>query len=281
MFSDCREHKTAFPPFLQGDQDLKIKCKKCGRHFDAEMYSGLCPKCGTYNGAHRAAAKREEPGLTAAKREVPVLAAAKRKVSGLTAALAVLLVVVPIVSMVSYRLWERQKIGELLSGEIGQVSLQDGNTLVFSGELFEAPVKVEVLGTGIAKGEELARAGKMLFMVLADASSERYSFDAKLNSVALKYERDGKIFYQEPTDYYDMEDYLPRLGLTRIELLATYGIGNGEEQRGYWIFCVDEDAENPELLLMAQDNGSAVFLEGTIPLESFVSEELLLGEAAP
>ena len=29
---------------------MKIKCKKCGKRFDAEMYSGLCPKCGTYNG---------------------------------------------------------------------------------------------------------------------------------------------------------------------------------------------------------------------------------------
>ena len=28
---------------------MKIRCKNCGKRFDAEMYSGLCPKCGTYN----------------------------------------------------------------------------------------------------------------------------------------------------------------------------------------------------------------------------------------
>lgn len=28
---------------------MKIRCKSCGKHFDPEVYSGLCPKCGTYN----------------------------------------------------------------------------------------------------------------------------------------------------------------------------------------------------------------------------------------
>ncbi|MDO4293494.1 MAG: hypothetical protein Q4C65_09755 [Eubacteriales bacterium] len=31
---------------------MKIKCRKCGKRFDTEMYSGLCPRCGAYNGAH-------------------------------------------------------------------------------------------------------------------------------------------------------------------------------------------------------------------------------------
>jgi len=28
----------------------KIKCSKCRKNFDPDLYSGLCPKCGTYNG---------------------------------------------------------------------------------------------------------------------------------------------------------------------------------------------------------------------------------------
>ena len=28
---------------------MKIRCKNCGKRFDAEMYSGLGPNCGTYN----------------------------------------------------------------------------------------------------------------------------------------------------------------------------------------------------------------------------------------
>ena len=28
----------------------KIKCKSCRKSFDPDLYSGLCPKCGTYNG---------------------------------------------------------------------------------------------------------------------------------------------------------------------------------------------------------------------------------------
>lgn len=305
---------------------MKIKCKKCGKHFDPDMYSGLCPKCGTYNGAHMAdtdvsqylsggnsaekaheqlherygdtghdaQAHRElheayDNGYEAAHPAYDLQkegdfqdgTASKKRISGLTVVLAALLVIIPLVSMVSYQLWERQKIRNLLSGEIGQAPLQDGNTLVFSGEHFEAPVTVTVLGTGIAKDEELSSAGKMLFLVLADASSERYSFDVRLSRVALKYERDGKIFYQGPADYYDMEEYLPRMGLTKEELLTTYGIGNGEEQKGYWIFCVDEDAENTELLLMAQDEDSVIVQEGTVPLDPFDRTELLIGEVAP
>ena len=30
----------------------KIKCKKCRKSFEPDLYSGLCPKCGTYNGRH-------------------------------------------------------------------------------------------------------------------------------------------------------------------------------------------------------------------------------------
>lgn len=29
---------------------MKIRCEKCGKRFDPEIYSGLCPKCGAYNG---------------------------------------------------------------------------------------------------------------------------------------------------------------------------------------------------------------------------------------
>lgn len=29
---------------------MKIKCRKCGKRFDQDIYSGICPKCGVYNG---------------------------------------------------------------------------------------------------------------------------------------------------------------------------------------------------------------------------------------
>lgn len=31
---------------------MKIKCSKCGKRFDLDVYSGICPKCGAYNGVH-------------------------------------------------------------------------------------------------------------------------------------------------------------------------------------------------------------------------------------
>ena len=42
---------------------MKIKCKNCGKRFDTEMYSGLCPKCGTYNAPDREEAVHEVDGI--------------------------------------------------------------------------------------------------------------------------------------------------------------------------------------------------------------------------
>lgn len=304
---------------------MKIKCKKCGKRFEPDMYSGLCPKCGTYNGshmtdtdvsqylssgysaeashqqlherygdtghdegAHRNLHEAYDQSFEAAHPvhdhgKVDAVPAPKKKRFGFTAVLAALLVIIPLVSVASYQIWEKQKVKELLSGEIGQVPLQDGNTLIFSGEPFEAPVEVTVSGTDIVEIEELSEIGKVLVAVKAKATSERYSFDAKVNKIALKYEHDGKVFYQQSVDSYYMEDYLSELGLTEEDLLATYGVGNGSEQEGYWFFCVHKDAEKPELLLMAGKGrgDDIVFLEGTIPLDFSAHTELSEGEVSP
>ncbi|MFR3251064.1 MAG: hypothetical protein ACLTQL_08405 [Eisenbergiella sp.] len=46
---------------------MKIKCSRCGKRFDADMYSGLCPKCGAYNGKHMAGYEEKEAGQKAAE----------------------------------------------------------------------------------------------------------------------------------------------------------------------------------------------------------------------
>lgn len=289
------------------------------------MYSGLCPKCGTYNGshmedsdisqylhdgysaeesrrqlheryedaghdaqAHRNLHEAYDQSYEAAHpvyddRAAEAIPAPKKKRFGLTVVLVVLLVAIPLAGTVSYRIWEKQKVQELLSGEIGQVPLQDGNTLIFSGEPFEAPVEVTVLGADIVEDGELSAIGQVLVTVKASAFSEWYSFDAKVSKMTLKLEHDGKIFYQQAISPYDMEEYLPQLGLTKEDMLPTFGVGNGSEQEGYWFFCMQKDASNPALVLMA-GKGSGddiIFLEGTVPLDFSVHTGLLEGEVSP
>ena len=48
---------------------MKIKCKNCGKRFDTEMYSGLCPKCGTYNAPDREEAVQAAAGGRTVRKE--------------------------------------------------------------------------------------------------------------------------------------------------------------------------------------------------------------------
>ena len=47
----------------------KIVCMKCRKHFDPELYNGLCPKCGFYNGRKRDGSDLEQYISTAGQAE--------------------------------------------------------------------------------------------------------------------------------------------------------------------------------------------------------------------
>lgn len=42
----------------------KIKCSDCGKKFDYEIHSGMCPKCGTYTRIDKEVNKESSPDLT-------------------------------------------------------------------------------------------------------------------------------------------------------------------------------------------------------------------------
>lgn len=310
---------------------MKIKCKKCGKHFDPDMYSGLCPKCGTYNGAHMAdtdvsrylssqvsgeeahrllherygdeghnenahrslhetydagyeAAHPEHGGQKSRKAFDPAenQTRTKKKAPGLTVILAVLLGLFPLLSMGFYALWEQQAVLQYLNSPLVQVPLIEEDTLIFQDVLLEAPVQVKVLGMDYIERAEHTREGKMLAAVKVQAGSSAYSFDARVNRVALQYESGGAVCYQQPLDAYYLEVYLYGLGLTEEDLLHTYGIGNGEMQEGYFFFCIPVDAQNPALSVMAGEGSGnqKAFMEGTIPLSNVGSAGLADREEA-
>lgn len=309
---------------------MKIKCKKCGKHFDPDMYSGLCPKCGTYNGTHMGDSDVSQylssgyqgeqehiklhevygdtghdemahqnlhetydqgydvahPAYEEIQGDVPFgsvsdMPRRKKKRPGLTAVLAALLVLLPFLSLGFLRIWEAQAVEKFLTCEIEQVPLENGKTLVFSDELFRSPVEVTVVGMDLIERPEHVKEGKVLAAVRVKASSENYSYDARINKIALKYESGGNSFYQQPLGTYYLEVYLHGLGLTKDDMLTAYSLGNGEMQEGYWFFCIPVDAQDLELSIMAsKGRGSQeAFLEGTIPLEDVGTTELTDREA--
>lgn len=282
---------------------MKIKCKKCGKRFELEMYSGLCPKCGTYNGAHMAEtdisqylssgfsgeeAHRNlhnayDRGYEAAHpNDQQQGALRKGKRSWLRPVLVLLIVLIPVITLFSYQLWERKVMKEVLAGDIRHVGLMDGNSLLFADGSFEAPVRVTALSAEYVEPAELEKEDKMLIAVGAKAFSTEYSFDAKVNNIALEYECNGIVSYQSPIDRYYLEEYLPLLGLTEDDILSTYGVGNGRSEEGYWFFCVPKNAEAFQLSVMAcKGSGNRiVFSEGTIPLEHVSEFETREEEAA-
>lgn len=285
---------------------MKIKCKKCGKRFEQDMYSGLCPKCGTYNGAHMSdgaaeqyfdsgrfgeAAHQElherygdtghaadahrklhenyDEGYEAAH---PATGGAAAPFGGkglmlFRLALLFFIIFVPTVCFIHYQLWEKALVEEVGSGEIGHVELTDGDSLIFDAEDFDAPVRVTAYGYELVEAEQLEEKDKVLAVVKGSAESADYSFDAKISCISLEYEYKGHTFYQLPLDRYSLEE-ASWLKVSREQLLNSYSLGNGTYEEGYWFFCVPKEAKLLGLTVAAcRGSGTqSAFLEGTIPL---------------
>ncbi len=281
---------------------MKIRCKSCGKHFDPEVYSGLCPKCGTYNKiqgqedevsqyfsdgisgerAHRML--HEAYGDTGHAEDAhgqlhdryrdtghaggnAVRKSGRHRISAFTAAMVFLLVLIPVLYFWNFRLFEKKNAQAFLSGEIEEI-FPEGNALVFAGEPFESPVTVKVLGTETLQREAFAAEERILLAVWLQVQCEGYNFDASINQVMLGYELDGMSFYAQPIDSWNAEDYISGSGLSRKDILSVYGLGN-EEQEGFFLFCVPQKGKKLSLLLMAGKGkgDSVLFQEGTIPLD--------------
>ena len=286
---------------------MKIKCKSCGKRFDPEMYSGLCPKCGTYNKlpgpedevsrylnggfsgeeAHRKLhetygdtghAKDAHERLHAGYQDTGHAkeAGGRRKVSTFTTALVALLFLIPVIFFISFVLFEKKTAQAFVTGDIQEI-VPVGNTLVFSGEPFEEPVTVEVLGVETVREEELNAEGKQLLAVRLRTFCDGYNFDAAVNEAMLEYGQAGKTFYVRPLDSWYAGDYLSDFGVSEEDMLSIYGLGHEGEKEGYFLFCIPQNATGLSLLLMAGkgEGESLLFLEGKILLNDSLWEEVL------
>lgn len=273
---------------------MKTKCKKCGKRFDPEVYSGLCPKCGTYNGSHSSgfspqpseygeaengAGKSAENNAALEKRgrqdrsvanKIPVL-------------LMLLLLAVPAAGFITFQVKETElREAQCLGLEKIPEVKPEGNKLYFKNSLLKYPISVTAEQAGFAEFDGLP-AETAFFVVRARIESEEhgYNFDAEIGGIYLSYETEGRMYYRKPLSEYDIPEVASTYGLTGKDLLSVYSVGGGAPEEGYWLFPVDENAAHPVLLLVLEEKGEVdrALESGTIELKDL--EDISFGRGEP
>ena len=115
---------------------MKIKCKNCGKRFDTEMYSGLCPKCGTYNAPDQGeAVQAAAGGRTVRKEKVPT---GKSRAFRFPVWLFLFLLL-PALTWGGWSVWKISFAGKLRGGEgeIARVQPLGAGELVLEGDPLE------------------------------------------------------------------------------------------------------------------------------------------------
>lgn len=273
---------------------MKVKCDSCGKKFDTEMYSGICPRCGkfhvskkdaadiyrqfqenvseealhqtsheAYDEAPQKAHPRKEYALE--KREV---VSPSQGISLKWAMAVVGIILLPVVFAAVFQIWKVSVMAEMKRGQI-ETAAEESHVVTLNCEKMESPIRVELLEAGVVHPEWMLPEGQALAAVKAVAESEDYSFDAGLSFVALSYEYMGNTYYRTPIDWYDLKICRNELGITEEDMLSTYRVGNGEKEEGYWFFAVEDGARKMELVLMAEESDypRKVIAEGTISLD--------------
>lgn len=254
---------------------MKVKCKDCGYTFQAELYSGLCPRCGAFtpyqeqDTSEGSPDKEEnleippewrpgtEQGTPRAKRPIPVL----------LIILIIWMVVLPIGSLIVFRVWSHQYFQSALDRELVQETASDG-VLTFDGRYMEYPLTFTLLEAGrVETGGLTLPKGMSLLAVRVRAQCGGYESVVYWKNPCLKYERNGETCYREAENYYSFPDHFFESGFSSNDLLRSYCPGL-EKEEGYLLFFFDEDAQNPELVwtLQRTEEPNFAVAQGTLPL---------------
>ena len=284
---------------------MKVKCDSCGKRFETDMYSGICPRCGKFHVTKEDAADiyrefqenvseeaqpqelHEEYGQASQQEAVgqeysagPGYAAAQNDGAGQHAdqpspgisfrrvRTIIAIILIPFVFAAVFQLWKTAVLADMKLGRM-ESAAAEAHALTLDCEGMEYPVSVELLGAGLVSPEGVLPEGQSLAAVKALVKSRDYSFEAGLSFVALSYEYEGNTYYRTPIDWYDLKVCRKELGISQDDVLSTYRVGNGSEEEGYWFFPVDDGAKNMELILMVEENDypQKVIAEGTLSVQ--------------
>lgn len=258
---------------------MKIRCSRCGKRFDADVYSGLCPKCGAYNGKHmagyeEAVNEREKTEKTwrqeqqkaeqavsesRSRTDIPEKPKAAKQTAikqkagaeGAWKMLAAALLI-PIAAALVFQIWKNIYFQERISAAENIVRESgDAEITVIEGENMEYPVYTAVLGMEQFASDEVPEGWHLEGICIA-SSSNGYNSREQINDLQLGYEVGDEVFYQKTVSRYDLEYMIDDWGIDANEILSEFDFNYGESL-GYLIFMVRDGAENRELILELDD----------------------------
>ena len=253
---------------------MKIRCSRCGKRFDADVYSGLCPKCGAYNGKHmagyeEAVNEREKTEKTWRQEqqkaekvvsgsrymtdipEKPKTTKQKANGSGAGKMLAAALLI-PVAAALVFQIWKNIYFQERISAAENIVRESgDAEVTVIEGGNVESPIYTAVLGMEQFSSDEVPEGWHLEGICIA-SSSNGYNSREQINDLQLGYEVGDEVFYQKTVSRYDLEYMIDDWGIDANEILSEFDFNYGESL-GYLIFMVRDGAENRELILELDD----------------------------
>lgn len=258
---------------------MKIRCSRCGKRFDADVYSGLCPKCGAYNGKHmagyeEAVNEREKTEKTwrqeqqkaeqavsesRSRTDIPEKPKAAKQTAikqkagaeGAWKMLAAALLI-PIAAALVFQIWKNIYFQERISAAENIVRESgDAEVTVIEGGNLESPIYTAVLGMEQFSSDEVPEGWHLEGICIA-SSSNGYNSREQINDLQLGYEVGDEVFYQKTVSRYDLEYMIDDWGIDANEILSEFDFNYGESL-GYLIFMVRDGAENRELILELDD----------------------------
>ena len=258
---------------------MKIRCSRCGKRFDADVYSGLCPKCGAYNGKHmagyeEAVNEREKTEKTwrqeqqkaeqavsesRSRTDIPEKPKAAKQTAikqkagaeGAWKMLAAALLI-PIAAALVFQIWKNIYFQERISAAENIVRESgDAEVTVIEGGNVESPIYTAVLGMEQFSSDEVPEGWHLEGICIAP-SSNGYNSREQINDRQLGYEVGDEVFYQKTVSRYDLEYMIDDWGIDANEILSEFDFNYGESL-GYLIFMVRDGAENRELILELDD----------------------------
>lgn len=258
---------------------MKIRCRRCGKRFDADVYSGLCPKCGAYNGKHmagyeEAVNEREKTEKTwrqeqqkaeqavsesRSRTDVPEKPKAAKQTAikqkagaeGAWKMLAAALLI-PVAAALVFQIWKNIYFQERISAAENIVRESgDAEVTVIEGGNLESPIYTAVLGMEQFSSDEVPEGWHLEGIYMA-SSSNGYNSREQINDLQLGYEVGNEVFYQKTVSRYDLEYMIDDWGIDANEILSEFDFNYGESL-GYLIFMVRDGAENRELILELDD----------------------------
>ena len=258
---------------------MKIRCSRCGKRFDADVYSGLCPKCGAYNGKHmagyeEAVNEREKTEKTwrqeqqkaeqavsesRSRTDIPEKPKAAKQTAikqkagaeGAWKMLAAALLI-PVAVALVFQIWKNIYFQERISAAENIVRESgDAEVTVIEGGNVESPIYTAVLGMEQFSSDEVPEGWHLEGICIA-SSSNGYNSREQINDLQLGYEVGNEVFYQKTVSRYDLEYMIDDWGIDANEILSEFDFNYGESL-GYLIFMVRDGAENRELILELDD----------------------------